>query len=468
MEEKVLRSIEKYAMLKSGDNVIAALSGGADSVALFHFLAARREFFNIRLSAAHLEHGLRGQESLEDLAYVRRLCEEAGVTLYVERAHMAEREAPRGLGVEEWGRRLRYAFFERLAEEHKAKVALAHTLSDNAETVLFRAIRGTGPKGLGGIPPLRGRYVRPLIEVSRAEVEDYCKAHGLAYMHDATNDDVRYSRNRLRRQVMPLLEEAHPGAARSLARLAGDMRALDEWIAGEAAALLARAGAGGEGGYSAEALLHAPAPLRLAALAALAGPKANRAGLARMEAVLAGSPRAAQLPGSALARLYRGRLYLEDPAKPQKEPPELALREGLMPLWDGYKLALRLHAQPPAEAARQKSAQKGLLFAADYDKINGCERLRTRRPGDTFAPAGRAVSKTLKKWMNEAGVPPPLRARLPLLANGGKVLWVWGAGFAESLRPGADTRRWFTLEAMSRAETNIDGIMEEMYAGLEG
>ncbi len=479
MEQTVLHTIARNGLLAPGDYVIVALSGGADSIALFHLLHAKREELDIQLAAAHFEHGLRGEASRRDADFVRELCAERDVPLFEGRGEMANTPRPQGEGVEAWARRLRYAFFERLADEHGGKIATAHTQSDNAETVLFHAIRGSGPRGLSGIAPRRGPFIRPLLEVPRAWVEAYCARQGLAYVNDETNADVSFTRNRLRHEVMPLLERAHPGAAACLARMADDMRALDGYLAAEGEGLLRTAKVDGRNNgapdstpswqadpalqLDAAILAKAPAPLRLQALGMLAGPAADRAALARLEEVALGVAPATTLPGGRVVRNKGGILQL-DPNTPNARQDsrgqcdiqevfgyqlslDEALKQGELTLPGGYSLQVSLcgpsvQSQCPAAAVEENFPQKSLTFWADYDKIL-CGVFRTRRQSDRFSFPTRRVTKTLKKWMNEQKMPQDRRQGLPLLAGAvpGQVLWLWGEGFASGLQLGADTRR---------------------------
>lgn len=453
MEAVVLRTIEKYKMLQPGDTVIVAVSGGADSMALLHFLHRHKETLGVTLGAAHLEHGMRGETSLQDAAYVQRMCDERNIPLYMRHAHMSATPRPTGIGVEEWGRHLRYDFFEELALEHNAKIATAHTLSDNAETVLFRAIRGAGPRGMAGIPPVRDVFVRPLLEVSRQQVETYCEEQSLNYIFDCTNADLQYSRNLLRLQVMPLLEQAHPGAVGALGRLAADMRQVDALLSEQAAALLTETKRGQ--GYDAVTLLAAPQPILLHALAALVGPSATRAMLENLLQVLRGEVAGLQLPKGQRAYLRSGCFFLAEDAKNQAEvvPYEIVLTEGKMDLPGGYSLNVRLVVREsmPECGKLKKNSKNCFTFTADYDKIKECESVpvfRTRHGGDIFAPAGRNVTKTLKKWMNEEKIPSECRKTWPFLCCGSRVLWAWNAGFAREVAVENSTKKILVIEQL--------------------
>ena len=211
MLDTVKRTISDYMMLETGENVLVALSGGADSAALL--LSLRELGYPVR--AFHLNHCLRGAESDRDEAFCRRLCEKLGVELTVERVDIAA--AAGDSAVEETARRIRYARLEHAA--HGVKIAVAHNADDNLETMLFHLVRGTGAKGLTGIPPVRGRIIRPLIEVERREIEAFLRERGQDFVTDSTNADTAYTRNRLRQEVVPVLRELNPQAVQAAGKL---------------------------------------------------------------------------------------------------------------------------------------------------------------------------------------------------------------------------------------------------------
>ena len=258
--------MERWGMLpSSGGTMLVAVSGGRDSVCLLHYLATMPRDFSV--AAAHLDHGQRPTAG-RDVAFVRQLCRELDVPLTVERADVPALARQRGVGLEEAGRMARYDFFRRTADSLGAqRIATAHHAADQAETVLLNLVRGTGMQGLAGIPPVRGRIVRPLLETSRDDIETYLKTHGLSHVEDETNRDTSLGRNRLRREVMPGLLSLHPGAAASICRTAELLRREDAFLDSLAAAYLPREGLSA----SRERLLSAPEVLRLRALRLLAG-----------------------------------------------------------------------------------------------------------------------------------------------------------------------------------------------------
>jgi tRNA(Ile)-lysidine synthase len=250
------------SLLKPGDRVCVAVSGGADSVALLlGMMEANTESrqnktpLGVVVSAVHVHHGLRGAEADGDEAFVRELCGRLGLALTVERVDTAARQAAEREGVEEAARGLRYEVFGRLMETGRADVvATAHTLDDQAETVMMKLLRGAWTEGLGGIAPVvsergsrvrgpgpgEGRIVRPMLGVRRAEVEAYLRERGQAWREDSTNADLSLTRNRVRHELMPMLRGFNPGVDEQLARLAEVARDEEAYWAGEMARLLAQ------------------------------------------------------------------------------------------------------------------------------------------------------------------------------------------------------------------------------------
>ena len=444
-EARVLAWCEQAGLFAHGQRVAAAVSGGADSMALLRVLLALAGRLGVEVSACHVNHKLRGPDADADEAFVRAECARLGVPLAVYRA--GEDGLPGASGGEAGARALRYACFARAHSAGIDRIATAHTVTDQAETLLFRLARGTGLHGAGGIRPARDFYVRPLLCLTRGEVEDYCRAAGQRWVTDQTNLSDAYARNRLRHDALPALRQANAGAERNLARFCEKAARASAYFDRAAAALLAEAAAGaprpGPGVWALGPLQRADALILEAAAHALVAPHRDPEALyIRLicQTVERGTGAVQLRPGVRL-RAGQGCLWLETP------PPEGAAALPAQRIWsvsgaaeslEGGKILLARLEKETFQEKTQVVHKKDLKNVADYARITMLHpalTLRTRQPGDTYRPAGRGITKSLRKWMNEQAVPLDRRDSLPLLADGSEVVWVCGAGFAEGLAP---------------------------------
>lgn len=256
---KVLETVELYKMLRNGDKVIVALSGGADSVTLLHCLKALESELGIEVYACHVNHNLRGEDSDGDQAYVQSLCEKTKTPLRVFSVDVSG-TVQKHQSIEERARELRYEAFRRLSEELGAKVATAHNACDNTETVLMNMLRGTGLKGLCGIPPVRDYLIRPLIGCSRDEILGYCKENVLRYVTDITNFSTAYTRNKIRIEFIPKLLEINPSLFEAVRRMTQNLASDSEFLEGMAREALDGARLGG-GVYASDRLRMLPSPI---------------------------------------------------------------------------------------------------------------------------------------------------------------------------------------------------------------
>lgn len=230
--KKVDMFIEKYHMLEHGDRVIAGISGGADSVCLLFVLLEIREKLGIEIISVHVNHGIRGDSAKKDEQFVQALCREYQVEYIVYHENVESIAKKRKQSVEEAGRFVRREAFEKTCFLYGGtKIAMAHHQNDNAETLLMNLARGTGLKGLGGIQPVAGRMIRPLLCLSRKEIEEYVEAIGCGFCQDETNDEDEYTRNRLRHQVVPILEEqVNSQTVRHMNETMGQIRVLQDYM----------------------------------------------------------------------------------------------------------------------------------------------------------------------------------------------------------------------------------------------
>lgn len=222
VREKVLEAIERHRMIQKGDRIIAALSGGADSVTLLHCLNELRESLGFEISACHVNHNLRGEDSDKDQAFAEELCRKMNVPIRIFSVNVLD-SMEKHMGVEERARTLRYEAFSEEAERLGAKVATAHNSCDNTETVLLNMLRGTGLKGLCGIPAVRDYLIRPLILCSRNEIEAYCTENNLGFVTDKTNFSTDYTRNKIRIELLPKLLNINPSLHEGISRMTNSL-----------------------------------------------------------------------------------------------------------------------------------------------------------------------------------------------------------------------------------------------------
>jgi tRNA(Ile)-lysidine synthase len=450
---RVRETIRRYRMLSPGDTVVVGVSGGPDSVALLHLLAALREELGLSLHVAHFNHRLR-PEAAEDAAFVAALSRDLAVP-YHEGAGETRAHADRlGLSVEDAARRLRYEFLAEVARATSAQAAaVGHTRDDQAETVLMRLLRGGGPRGLAGIPPVRpldgARLVRPLIETPRAEVEAYLGARGLPFREDPTNRDPAILRNRIRLVLLPALEGYNPDVRQRLARLADLLRdeaeALDELAAPRLAEVLTERPDAVR--ISPDLLARLPAALQRRALreaVARAGGNRDAISFVHLEGArrlaLDGRPGTVlELPGGVRVRRLSGAVDVAVEGRRAPEaPPEyrLDLPGSLVaPEFGVHLVATEAGAAAPEEGARARQAAAGEIIV-DGVRAGPALVLRGPRPGDRFAPSGMGGrTKKLSDYLSEAKVPRHRRPFVPVLAtSGGEILWIVGMRAAESAR----------------------------------
>ena len=459
MTNKVVAAITRHRMFEQGGRVLVALSGGADSVALLHVLLSQREQWGLTLGALHLNHQLRGSESIRDRDFVAELCKRWGVPLTTEQAGVKETAEQSGESIELCARRLRYDFFEREAGRQEARVATAHTASDNAETILINLIRGTALRGLGGIPPVRGVFVRPLINCTREEIEAYCREHSLQWVEDSTNKSDDHTRNRLRRHVLPLLKNENPRIVEGLSRLSDTLREDADCLDGLAAQLQERL-TRPDGCFDRAGFLQAHPALGGRVLVGLlreAGVYPEGELVDWLSAAIATGQGSRQLSGQVMFSCTQDTFRLvavETPQPPAQFSHNVSLSElEIAPVeigpFPGKRVVFSLQ-NCGCEKKMSKIQKKDLNYYLDYGKIGGVVNLRSRLPGDKLRPPGRGKTKTLKNLFQEAGVSGAQRAGAVVLADESGVLWVEGLGPHERAAVTGQTDRMIKITVEDR------------------
>ena len=459
----VLDTVRRHGMLRGGETVLIALSGGADSTALADVLAALAASFDVRLHAVHVHHGLRGPDADRDAAAARALAARLGLPFHVERVEVRTSAARAANddrawdGLEAEARRARHgALRARAVTAGAARIATGHTADDQAETVLMRLLQGAGPRGLGGIAPAHGPYIRPLIECRREMIESHLVGRGLSWVEDSSNRDHAFLRNRIRHDVLPFLAARYdPDVVAALARGAAVARSLVADLERAAAARLdALAVVDGD----ARVL---PVPALRAMPEDLAAEVLRRAAMSvefRGPALRAAAERALRraLAEPAPRRPVRlGRVRIERSGRHLRvgagAPAPVAPRA-----WDvPGSLALeeigrRLDARVVEASPAYRPPREPTVAAFDADRLPTRLTVRGRRAGDRFEPFGGPGVRRLKSFLIDAGVPRWERARIPLLEAAGEIVWVVGLrrGRAAPITPA--TRR--ILEVTVSAE----------------
>lgn len=405
--------------------VLAAVSGGADSVALLALLRECARAGEIRLAAAHFEHGIRGEESRADARFVKALCADWGIECHMGACDVPALAAGRHVGLEQAARDARYAFLRRVKAEIGADcIALAHHMDDQAETVLMHLLRGAGLRGASGMAAREGDLYRPLLAVRKSELIAYLEEMGIDWREDSTNAQVDTPRNRLRLEALPALEAAYPGAARALCRFAGIAAREDDCMAAQTAVFLR------------EYAEQTPVGLRIRTAAngvhdAIAMRAAHR--LTGLDAAGCGMI-------CALYRAQKGRIMLENGWLAEKTGNGLYLMhgdfrfDGELPLTGEGVCDLgtlgRVMVRACDEPCRDGGERRVCVSA---DAVRGAV-FRTRRAGDRIRPLGMSGRMKLSDYFINRRIDRPMRGATVLLARGSDVLWAAGVGLSEEAR----------------------------------
>lgn len=406
-----------------GEKLLCAVSGGADSMCLLHLL--RRGGWDV--TAAHFEHGIRGEESLRDMRFVENWCRENGIPFVAEHGDAPAYAAEKGLSLEEAARELRYAFLLRAAEEQgAAHILTAHNQDDNAETLLFNLIRGSGAAGLRGIPESRSLLLRPLLHVSRAEIIAYLEENHVPHVEDSSNRSDAYTRNLIRHRVMPLFRDLNPRFPEAAARTASLMARDEDCLRAQARSFLDRELRGDSISLSALSALH-PAVASRVVRELFPGLPMERAEAAL--SFIQGSEYALlELPGRTLRR-EQGRLYLGQDEEITLPARRLIPGESL----NIPELCLRLETNVCVYGGEIHDLFKTSFLK--YEIVSTDLLCTGRRPGDSIRPAGRGVRKKLSALFKEAGYTRRMRDACLILRDGEGPLFARGLAVDERAAP---------------------------------
>lgn len=449
--EKVKAEIGRHGMVPPGSGVIVAVSGGPDSVALLHLLTRLRSVLSCWIAVAHMDHGLRA-ESVKEADFVRTMAVEMGLEVEVRRVDVRRRAAEEGMSLEEAGRKARYAFFEDARVSCGAQViATAHHREDVLESFFLRIFRGSSLTGLRGIPPVRGRIVRPLIGIPRQEVVGFLEEEHIPYIVDPTNLDTETDRNFIRNRLFPVIRERFPVFEKPLERTLDLVREEEDFLDREAANLYSALVSTIDNGLEIDAAQLTNAPKALAArviltsLYGVSGPETRWTRI-HLESILgmlhSENPSARlDLPGGLTLLRDYGRLRLTKGWADECFPPlEVSIEgPGTVELPDsGMMIRFRVLSPgvlPPGDVDGRTTA----LFDAEHVPFPLI--LRSFRPGDRFQPWGIRGTRKLKDLLIDLKVPQRQRRRIPLLAKGDRILWIPGIRRSREAPVGSETQR---------------------------
>ena len=412
-------------MLPQGALILCAVSGGKDSICLLDWLLRTALQEGFTLCAAHFDHRLRGTESDRDRRFVEDFCREREVPCYVGAGDVRAFAAEQGLGLEEAARRLRYSFLEETAMKlGAARIATAHTAEDNAETLLHNLARGTGLRGLCGIPPVRGIIVRPLLRTSTEEVLAYLNEHGLPFVEDSTNATDLYARNRIRHQVMPELRALNEGFTQNLIRCQGLLLEDENFLTGLAEDFIRLHLR--EGSLSAAEFAVLPSPVSARVLRILVPCGLSRTHIEAVRALAEGNRlhAFADLPGLRVQR-DRDRLIF-GAVEAERLPPREILpgRVTVLP-----EAGLEIFCELIENCTEIHNSFNIFIFQSD--SICGNIFVKSRGEGEKIRLAGRNCTKTLKKLFSEAALNGRKKGLVPVLYDEEGPLGIYGFGVAE-------------------------------------
>ncbi|MDI6889943.1 MAG: tRNA lysidine(34) synthetase TilS [Thermodesulfovibrionales bacterium] len=454
--KKVKETIKKHSMLSSKERVLTALSGGPDSVCLLYVLKNLKDEFKLDLHAIYIDHGLRPEETPKEIEFCKKLCEKLNLPFITKFIDVKSYAKEKGINRQAAARQLRYQVFEETAFEINAhKIALGHTADDQAETLLMHLFRGSGPTGLSGIPPVRGRFIRPLIEIERREIDRYLREEEIDFIVDSSNLRKDYLRNKIRLSLMPMIKEVNPNIIETLSRTAAILREEERYFGIIVTKTLMR-------------LISRKSDSRielfLAPLEAMEKVILRRT-LRRAIDETRGLRGINFIHIEDIIELIKSgktgdRLYLPDGIRAIKEYSTLILTSEPPVKLDTYilevpgeitlkeaGLSIKASIIEPSEVSQTVEGLQRTLAFFDAEKLTFPLTVRSRKSGDFFYPLGFGKKKKLQDFFVDEKVPRDERDRIPLIVSGEDIIWVMGYRGDERFKVTDETKKVLRLEA---------------------
>lgn len=420
MSNPFLKAVDTYCLFEYNDKIAVALSGGADSVSLLHMLCSVKEKYNLTLFAIHINHMIRGAEAERDESFCREFCKRLGIELFVKRIDVPALAKNEKISTELCGRNVRYSAFEEISKKLCCKIATAHTLSDNAETLMINLARGTSLNGICAIPARRGNIIRPLILCDRAYIENYCRENSLNFVTDSTNLTDDYTRNKIRHNVITELKSINPSFETSVKRLCDDARLVVEYL--DKQTKLALSACKLEYGYSTDKLVSFDKIIRQNAIKRIcldSGAEIpEHIHIELIDDILKNGG-SVDLYGNFRAIAKQGILRVEQIKFDNNTTDEISFSNVIDKQFTlaGQKYFVKEVTNSDCQADNYISLSENEISKAV---------IRTRRQGDKFFFEKRKLLKSLRKAMNEFKIPSEQRDLIPLVALDDKILWCKG------------------------------------------
>lgn len=420
MSNPFFKAINTYSLIENNDKIAVALSGGADSVSLLHMLCSIKEKYNLTLYAIHINHMIRGEEAQRDEDFCRNICKKLDIELFTKKLDVLSLSAKQKISVELCGRNVRYNEFDKLSKKLGCKIATAHTLSDNAETLMINLARGTSLNGICGIPAKRDYIIRPLILCDRAYIESYCKQNMLDFVTDSTNLSDDYTRNKIRHKVITEFKGINPSFEVSVKRLCDDARMLSDYLDNQTEKVLTACKL--DYGYNALELSKQDKIIRQNAIRKICiNSDAEIPEHIHIDLIdkLLNNSGSVDLYGNYRAVVKQGILRIENTNAGNNLKSEILFRDVI-----NKKFVLCGNNHSVEEVINTDCKDNDVIFLSDEDLKSAV--IRTRRQGDKIFFEERKITKPLRKAMNEYKIPSELRDNLPLVAIDDKILWCKG------------------------------------------
>ncbi|MBQ7876741.1 MAG: tRNA lysidine(34) synthetase TilS [Clostridia bacterium] len=441
---RVLETIENKKMLKAGDKVVCAVSGGADSMALLCVLYELREKLGIELYAANVNHSIRGEEGDRDSEFVRDFCKEKGIELFYKKLDIPRIAKEEQISEEECGRRERYCFFDEITKKlGGAHIATGHHRGDNAETVLFNLFRGSGLKGLSGIPYKRDNIIRPLLDVSKDEIKSYLTKKNITWCEDSTNKECDYTRNKMRNIVLFEAEKIFPKAEEKISAVSQMLRQDDEYLN----ELATKSGAFEDGVILKDEFVKLPESLRRRVVAeALNRWQVREIDTKKIKAVydiiLGGTGKGVDLGSNIRIVQSYGKIY-----KTEKKPSENHGEKYIFKNGENLEISTSdgVWSIKTVDKTVKMRDNKMMTFF-DAELLPESLVIRGREEGDFMYPYGMDGKKKIKKIFIDLKIRKEIRDKILMLANNDEILFIPGVRKSAKYQPSEKTKKFLYVE----------------------